>query len=360
MIKKLGYYLILLSCLIQPVLGQETVYVEADGQIGGGILRSRGSECFVITPAHVVENVLNRVSVIGSNFTQSRATVSKILSNDLALLYLTSGGIQNCGEWESSELLDDIIKKSTEGILEVTVFDGSKKLIRVSITEKQFNQLVVRPYFEDETIIKGYSGSVLYTLYKGEKVILGMLMEVDKYGKGIVLTQKAINSRLQDFFQSNRAFKPNYNLFGSSVLQRSVEKADLAPHTVQALGFLFKLTECFKKDNRIIMRFSITSLREEWPLSLYIYSNSHPPMALAYDQRGNIYRISEVKLETIVSNGEIKYIFPKGVALPMELMIDNVSSETHSIKRLFLMIIVEGNSEFIEFSNITFSKNNEE
>jgi peptidase E len=350
MIKHIGYFFILLGWLSQPALGQETVYLEADGQIGGGILRSRGSECFVITPGHVIENMLNEASITGTKSVKSKAVLERKFSNDLALLRVTGGGTQNCSEWKSHRLLDEIIEKSFEGILEIKGSNGSNKLIKVLITEKEDTKFVVRPYFQDETIIKGYSGSTLFTLHEGERIILGMLMEVDAYGRGVVLNQKTINNNLDSFFNTKK--------MPSSSTPETYSAKYTIPETpdnvVESLGFSFKHLESAKRGNKIVMKFTITSMNKD--NSLYIYAGNSSYTSPIYDQKGNRYVTSQVKLGSMVSQGGIgnNYTFVRGVPVSLELTVDQFFEDDKSIS-LDLLVESSGNTKTVAFKNIGFN-----
>jgi|GEM_PF-5210201 len=349
------YFYIFFCFMAGTVFGQETVYIDADGQVGVGVLKSRGSECFIITPKHVVENALNDVSVTGSKSVKSRAVLERAFSDDLALLRVTGGGTQNCKEWRSHKALDEVIEKSFEGVLEVKGSNGSNKLIKVLITEKEDTRFVVRPYFQDETILKGYSGSVLFTLHEGERVILGMLMEVDENGKGIVLSQKVINRNLDSFFNTSGASSNS----DRAASQHTYIIPDTPDNVVESLGFSFKLVESTKRGGKIVVKFTVTALQKD--NSLYITTRNSSPTTQVYDQMGNVYRVSQLKLGTLISQSDIgrNYTFAAGIPVPLELTIDNVLKETEGLALLNLFISTNGHDEFISFRNINFSNSTE-
>ncbi len=179
---------------------QESVYIKAD-QEGVGILRPRAGECFVIAPAHVVEDAINPIGIVGERDVHSVGSNSLLkYEPDLAVVRILEGGQQNCREWKTDQAYDDIAENSFEGFLETRQGNGAVRVMKVLLAGKDGTTITVKPLFREDLLRKGMSGSSLFVQADGKRVFLGMLMEISDQSTGHILKASSMNVILEDFF----------------------------------------------------------------------------------------------------------------------------------------------------------------
>lgn len=182
---------------------QQSVYLESSKK-GRGILKSRGNECFVITPAHVVKESIKDISITGEKNVLSKGRLVQTLAPDLAIVRVTGGGTQNCVSWSVPENYFTILDNSIEGYLELVQNNGSKKRTQVFISETDEDIIIIEPKRINQPFIKGMSGASLFTHYNDEKVFLGMLQEIDEDGNGFVFQVDDMERILGGFFVEDK------------------------------------------------------------------------------------------------------------------------------------------------------------
>ncbi|WP_080055655.1 formylglycine-generating enzyme family protein [Spirosoma aerolatum] len=202
----LNYFTGLLILVSHNVFGQQAVYINAREK-GTGILKSRTSECFVITPAHVVKAENRPFMILGARNTLSRGEKVREYESDLAITRIIDGGTLNCEDWNVDPNYEEILAKTNEGFLETAQTNGGVKSMQVFISEKDETTITVRSRFSNDKIIKGMSGSLLFTSKNGDKVYLGMLLEVSGDDEGIVLQASKIDKVISSFFEIKPAAK---------------------------------------------------------------------------------------------------------------------------------------------------------
>lgn len=346
---KLFYnYLFFFLLLSQVLFSQETVYLEAEGQTGRGILKSRSGECFVITPKHVVEESNKDVNITGLKNVLSKGKLIQSFSDDLAVVRITSGGQQKCDDWALAENFEETLANSFEGFLEVKSNNGSNKLIKVLLTEKENSYITIRPYFQDEKLVKGLSGSSLFCTSGTKKVFMGLLMLIDENGKGIVLQADAIDKVLGSFFsQRNNIALSNNPTEG---LNLPLEKI------VEENGYKIEFISCKKTPSRITVKLLITSLEKDSKIG--VSANNGEYSAKIYDQSGREYIAENVKLSTFSGPRDIglNYTMVRGIQIPLEFIFKEVSDNSVNISlfRFFFYSEATGITE-VKFKNISLS-----
>ena len=198
--KNLSQLFLLLSVLfIQNVFSQTTVYVKTD-QKGRGILKNRGSECFVITPEHLVKNYNGYITIFGEGSIKSTANLLRSYVGDLAILRFEGENNQNCTTWQLTKNYSVIIENISEGYVEVRGIDGSTEKFTVSINTIDEQYITILPKHERDKFRKGMSGSSLFVEYQGEKVFLGMLQSISDDENGSVIRADEMDKLLSAFF----------------------------------------------------------------------------------------------------------------------------------------------------------------
>lgn len=172
-------------------------YVFAEEEFGQGFFRHRGSECFFITPAHVVEEAVDIELT-----TALRKNINAQLLNrypaDIAILKAELAQGEKCPQssWGNGEKLSSLLTVYKEGIIKTKLNDGSTLQIKVSIESyDNFGYILVAPTDATTSFAKGFSGSPLYIA--GEAA--GMLLSVNN-GVGRVFRQDALNNTVALFF----------------------------------------------------------------------------------------------------------------------------------------------------------------
>ncbi|QMW01717.1 hypothetical protein [Spirosoma foliorum] len=181
------------------VYGQQAVHIQAH-EHGSGILRTRSGECFVITPAHVVQDMNKPFSIWGPRSVLSTGELVELYPYDLAIVRIIAGGEQYCTDWQIDVNYENILTGSVDGFLDIAQLNGIVKSMKVFLLEKDNIRIVIRPYFPKEQISKGMSGSSLYTIVNGKKVFLGMLQAIENPETGIILKANVMESILSNFF----------------------------------------------------------------------------------------------------------------------------------------------------------------
>jgi hypothetical protein len=193
------------------------VHIQAR-QTGQGVLRARGTECFVVTPYHVVDGSTQPARVTGGRLSQGKAELVRQLPGDMAILRVDAGGNLPCPEWAAADDLQTVLRGQSGGTLSVREADGSQTLMPVTFRGLDDEAIFVRPARADDQITKSMSGGSL--LVNG--VVVGMLLSVTD-GVGYVYQIDDIMRVSAGFFARTTAragdatFVGEYNLGGAIV-----------------------------------------------------------------------------------------------------------------------------------------------
>jgi uncharacterized protein YjbI with pentapeptide repeats len=234
--------------LCHSVQSQELVDIEA-AEIGKGFLRSNGETCYLITPAHVVDNyrgTLRLSSVNGKSFEMSMPQINTF-EPDLAILSLNEDHPFKCPTMLEIPETEEINSGPDEGFLKYAI-SGSLKSIPIYILEKGQAVIVIQPKLStDENVLRpGLSGSLLFGQVKGQLMALGMFQKLDKddQKKGIVLQINDIDNILKRFFPP---IEPTMDLAtAQQILDRQIERKDGSMQAqVEAIEALIKHQQSF-------------------------------------------------------------------------------------------------------------------
>lgn len=341
--------ILLMSMISMQVHAQKTVFVRAGQEEGRGILKSRGPECFVITPEHVIASSTNgKVEIRGAKNVLSTGTIEETFKPDLALVRVTGGGEQSCDEWKLDTNYETALENSEEGFLETREPNGTSSSMKVYLTGKSESTISIRPFFQGDKIIKGMSGSSLFATFNQKKVFLGIITDVDTEGKGFVLTALSMDKTLSEFF-SNKSSK-------SAV--PSPEPSPVATPSdriIEEKGFRFELKECKKSGSRLACRLLVTSIEKD--ASISVISNYYQNSARAYDQNGMEFYPESVTLGNKSHASFIKdYLLVKGIPTPLEFSFKDFSDASTGIPLFRFIFEQRGQQDTeIKFRNIQLS-----
>jgi uncharacterized protein YcfL len=304
--KKIRQLLLLLSVLfLQNAYCQTTVYVQTN-QFGRGILKIRGSECYVITPNHLLKNYNGPINVFGEGSVRSRADLLKSYVGDLAILRFTGDNNHNCTKWHLNKNYSSVIESISEGFIEMRDKDGSSSKFAVSITGVDVQYITIRPKDFREKFYQGMSGSSLFVNYQGEKVFLGMLQSISDDETGSVIKADEMDKLLDSFFNPIER-KKRSNVISDKDLTKEV------------LDFRFELLDIYKSGDRVTFTFDVTSLKSDKVLRLSNYD------IFLYDDKG-----LESKPNNIVignkTNNIVDYNMVQGISVPMKITFTGIPS----------------------------------
>lgn len=182
------------------------VYLKMDDNVfGQGIMRQRGHECLVITPAHVVEDALKIEATTADRSTYPAETL-ELFPGDIAVLRLGGDNAPPCrsASWSSKSSLAVLLETEKQGELRTMLADGSIRITEVDIVGyDKFRNINVRPRNREDGLAKGASGSPLYI--GGQ--LAGMLLSVQN-DIGHVIRQDALTNTLSLFFKETVSASP--------------------------------------------------------------------------------------------------------------------------------------------------------
>ena len=304
--KNLSKLFLLLSVLfMQNAYCQSTVYVQTN-QFGRGLLKTRGSECFVITPNHLLKNYNGPINVFGEGSERSRANLLKSYTGDLAILRFDGENNQNCKKWHLNEKYSSILENVFEGYLELRDKDGSASKFAVNITGIDVQYITIRPKDFREKFYQGMSGSTLFVEYQGGKVFLGMLQSISDDETGSVIRADEIDKILSSHFNPIKRKKR------SSI----ISDKDL---TKEALDFRFELLNVDKSGSRVTFNFDVTSLKNDKAIRLEDYE------ILLYDENGIVSKATNIVIGNR-SSTIVEYTLVKGIPVPLKITFTDIPS----------------------------------
>lgn len=201
----------LLVCCWVPAVAASLVHISVERrgvtEYGAGYTIGRGTECFVITPLHVIEFASeDELTITDSEGRQAQARLIKQSADfDAALLQVAGPPVLDCPEeWEDGSGSDGAIQEAPFLIarkLDDTGRVTQSRLFPVA-TSREFIEL--EPFSANAELREGDSGSSLYA----GSALVGMVTAVDtRSGQITAVTQSQI-----------------HGLFGSDVLPQGQKR----------------------------------------------------------------------------------------------------------------------------------------
>lgn len=199
---KLKLFLAFLFFVPLRSLGQQTVFVKAD-ENGNGFLREGNGECYVITPNHVVFENMGDIRIIAKNRLELKARLIESFDLDLAILRLHTSQDFECTPFQKTKRVSEVLENASSGFLEYRDEFGSSNLVHVNISFKDQESIAIIPQSTNNQFVKGMSGASFYVHDKGEKVLLGMLMNVaEDLRTGYIYQIDDMDRMLSPFFDA--------------------------------------------------------------------------------------------------------------------------------------------------------------
>jgi len=249
--------LILLVLVPISLLAQETIFVEAANQIGRGILRVRGDECFAIMPEHLLydetskEEHLGTVSVYGEGSVRAEAEKLKSYTSDLVILRFPDDHNLACTSWELDRDYQKVIDVVTKCKVEIREKTGGLATMAGSITNIDDQFLYIQPDNFRDNFAKGMSGASVFTEYNGRKVYLGMLQNIDG-NSGEVLMADEMDKTLSEFFDPKKK------------IRRESPDSKVSLGVVRESGeYRFELLDMERSGSNLNLKFNVVSLKRD-------------------------------------------------------------------------------------------------
>ena len=184
-----------------PALFAADVYLKMDSnEFGQGIMRQRGQECLVITPAHVVENAL-QIEMTTSDRVKYAAEILEMFTGDISVLRIVNGDSTVChhASWLNKTNLNGLLEIEKHGELRTMLADGSLRITDVDIVGyDKYRNINVRPRNRADALSKGESGSPLYISNQFSGILLSVKEDI-----GNVIRQDALANTLALFFKDS-------------------------------------------------------------------------------------------------------------------------------------------------------------
>lgn len=183
----------LLFLIMTSHAAAEPVFVSGD-EDGQGFLRQRGSDCYLMTPKHVVGGA-REATVVGERAERRRAILERVYDPDLAILRIL--GKTGCPtRFPDGGALGRLLLSDRSARVVSRSQSGTTRYTPVEIIGSDDRFILIRPA-SNERIFQGLSGSPL--MIGGSTA--GMLQSVDsEQGTGRVLRQDYMARVLKSWF----------------------------------------------------------------------------------------------------------------------------------------------------------------
>ena len=152
------------------------VFIDAGGQVGRGFAVSRGADCYVIVPKHVIANPVS-FKVHGKPGRTSRAEREPTRSNwDVGLLKInTPSAVCEYDYFLPDSDLSKYLKVKSSAILRIPQSDGKYAQMEVKLSRWDQDHITISTLGTNTNLQQGLSGSMLYA----SGALVGMLTTVD-------------------------------------------------------------------------------------------------------------------------------------------------------------------------------------
>ncbi len=195
-------FLLFVNVFLVPTAFASNVYIKVDdNEVGQGVLRQRGSECLIVTPAHIIENAF-KIDLTVADRSKYSAEILELFPGDIGVLRLIGDYASVCRQasWSDAINLDSLLEMEKQGELRTMLADGSIRITPVDIVAyDKYRNINVRPKNKEDAIAKGESGSSLYI--SGQ--LAGMLLTI-KGDIGNVIRQDTLANIISLFFRDER------------------------------------------------------------------------------------------------------------------------------------------------------------
>jgi hypothetical protein len=337
--------ILFLFCFYFYSNSQNTVYVKVvGGKEGKGILKSRGNECFVITPKHVVKESFAGIQIIGDKKVKSAATIEHQYADDIAIVRVETGGIQKCTDWNVEQDFGQIIDNNTSGFVESREPDGTIAKTDIEIIGVNGEEIQIQRKDPMSIFMEGWSGSSLFVTQGGKKTYLGMLTNIQGR-QAYVLRADHMTNVMKSFFGDdlNSEVEDDQQLVTNSNTSKSGVLAEMVTKQIK-----MTVTKFEQMNSKALFTYSMTNLD---PTNQSINYSTHSNFFKLIDQNGLPYE-NPYFTQGGKNKNEIELIYNVPVTCTVEFEVG-----MNKITKAAKLQINGYHHEFV-FYNLGFSDNN--
>ena len=330
--------------LIQNSFGQSTIYVETSIQFGRGILKTRGSETYVITPLHVVQrrdgsDYFGPITIYGERNERARADLLNSYPGDLAVLRFSGEENLVYKNWKFAENYSSILEIVDKGFIELREPTGEVIKVPVAIMGNDFHNIFIKPIDSQEKFKQGMSGSSLFVVYEGKKVYLGMFQEIEDEKNGLVIRADEIDKLLGGFFNPVKKEKRS-NVITDKNLVKEVD------------DIKYELLNINKSADKVTFTFDVTSLNKDKVVKLYYRD------IFLYEDSGAEHQANKIIIGN-KSSHNVEYNLVEGTSVSMKIIFSGISSSAQFATLLKVGFLKEQTKSSFEYRDLYFGDNNE-
>jgi hypothetical protein len=328
--------------------GQNTVYINVpNGNEGRGILKSRGNECFIITPHHVVKDALEDINVIGEKKVKSTASIEQqYASVDLSILRVEKGGMQKCTDWTVAPDFEKIIDNNSNGFVEYRDSDGSTQKAEVEIIGVNGEEIQIQRKDPMTVFVKGWSGSSFFINQNGVRIYMGMLYQIQGRA-GYVMRADHMFNIMTNFFGKEE--KQVEGLVGDNLVSNDLKRTSGVLRELETKQVKLAITKFEQNNNKAIFHYTLTNTN---PAQQIVEFNSQLGYLNLIDQSGYSYSATNLKMG-IGNNSNIELIYNVPVSCTVEFEV-GANKITKAAK-----LQLNGWGYEFKFINISILSNNE-
>jgi hypothetical protein len=216
-------------CMSTPMLHAGPVFVKGQG-VGQGYTRARGSECFVITAAHVVGDY-SAVALVTYSGVRGTADVVEKLAGDISILRVEGQGTSFCSaetQWGNAMSVQAAPNSIIDWSLEMITEAGTEEQMRLTLVSFDPNTLYLRPRDGNDALQRGMSGSPII----GDGRLMGLLVDVEPGDDGKptarIIRLKYLDALLQGIFVSDGGAVRELSVAELQLIDSNIALAKLA------------------------------------------------------------------------------------------------------------------------------------
>ncbi len=341
--------ILLISVTISSsIFSQNTVYVNVPGgNEGRGILKSRGEECFVITPKHVIGDYdLDKVSIIGDKKVKSFASIEHQYKEDLAILRVEGGGTQKCTEWSVEDKFESIIDNNISGFVEYRDSDGSVQKADVEVIGVNSEEIHIQRKDAMSGFVKGWSGSSFFVNSNGQRTYLGMLYQIEGR-KGYVMRADHMFNVMTSFF-GKEVKEADLSSSGTDIISGNFNSSAGVLREMETKQVKLAITKFEQNNNKAIFYFTLTNMNSSVQS---VEFHTHRNYLKLIDQNGISYENPEFRLGNGTdSRIELIYDVPVGCTVEFDVGMNKITKAA--------MLQLNGYYHVFKLFNIELSTSN--
>jgi hypothetical protein len=346
---KLKLYVVFFLFVVTAAISfsQNTVYLSVTGgNEGRGILKSRGNECFIIAPHHVVKDALEDINITGEKRVKSTGSIEKSYSaNDLSILRVEKGGNQKCTDWYVASDFEKIVESNSNGFVEYRESDGSTQKVEIEIIGVNGEEIQIQRKDPMTAFVKGWSGSSLFVNQNGQRIYLGMLYQLQGRA-GYVMRADHMFNVMTSFFGKEEKETTVENP-ETDVISGNFNKTSGVMREMETKQVKLSITRFEQNNNKAIFHYTLTNRNAAQQI---VEFNTHIDYFNLIDQNGLSYKASQIQIGNDDNHAELIYNVPVNCMVEFEVGMNKITKAAK--------LEVKGYQHEFKFFNIELSGGN--